>query len=449
MNGLFESLPEDLAVRPQELPDSPTAADLSPSWDRSSRLHRLNPCGGSAPLILSQAEMKVLRAPLERTVAAAQEEIAQLHAMVRPTGYATLIAEPGGVIVERHCRAADAECFSGQGALPGALWTEQAEGTNGIGTCIVEQRPLNVHRRQHFRQRYADLSCSAAPIFDAAGRLQAVLTLASHAPQVSEHAHLLALAVAGHTARAIEERQFREDSRRLWTFALEPVEDGGPAVLLAVDADHRIVAADRQARSAFGLDACRLAAGVHLAQLFERYPAVLRSKGAEDLMVALQRSETGTNWHGLATPPQAAPGTHRHAAEASFHTRPRLPHLSGIRPAPVPSSPRGGLPPGILRSLRRHIEDQLDKNLPVAALAAIAGLSPTHFSRAFKNSTGVAPHHYLTRQRVEKAARLLIESELSMAEIAQAVGFSDQSHFTRCFTRLIGTTPGAYRHARR
>ncbi|WP_084183462.1 helix-turn-helix domain-containing protein [Nevskia soli] len=458
MNGQGEQLLESVAATScaaalaQDAKHFGSAAsldELDVSWERCMRQHRLDPDGGNGPRILSSAEVKRLRAPLEQTLAAAQEEINALHAMVRPLGYATLLADPGGVIIERYCRAEDAGRFADYGTQPGAVWTEQAEGTNGIGTCIVEQRPLSVHRQQHFNQRYAGLSCSGAPIFDAAGKLKAVLTLASHAGEISERSHQLALALATYWSRAIEERDFRESHRRHWTFALEPAAGNAPAVLLAVDADHRIVAADRHARRALALPASRIDAGIHLRDVFDRYPVSLRGKGAEDLAVSLRRNESGAQWQGVATPPEAGGGAYRSATRSALHTRPRLAQLSASRPASAQTLPRGGLPPGILRSLDQYIRNNLERNLPVEALAAVAGLSPTHFARAFKNSVGVTPHHYLTQQRVEKAAQLLAESDRSMAEIAQAVGFSDQSHLSRRFTRLVGTTPGAYRHARR
>lgn len=458
MNGPGEQLLEHVAAAPCAATiaegakrfDIATALDdLGVSWERCMRQHQLDPDSGNGPRILSPAEVKRLRAPLEQTIAAVQEEINAVHAMVRPLGYATLLADPGGVIIERYCRTEDAGSFADSGTQPGAVWTEQAEGTNGIGTCIVEQRALNVHRQQHFNRRYAGLSCSGAPIFDADGKLKAVLTLASNAGEVSERSHLLALALVTYWSRAIEERDFRESHRRHWIFALEPAGGDVPGVLLAVDADHRIVAADRQARRALALPAACIEAGVHLRDVFDRYPVSLRGKGADDLAVSLRRNESGAQWQGLATPPEASAGVYRSAARSALHTRPRLAQLSGSMPQAAQLLPRGGLPPRILRSLDQYIRNNLERNLPVEALAAVAGLSPTHFARAFKNSVGVAPHHYLTQQRVEQAAQLLAGSECSMAEIAQAVGFSDQSHLSRCFTRLTGTTPSAYRRARR
>jgi len=436
----------------QGVPDllsAPVAGDLSLSWDRCARLHHLSPLNGQGPDILSPAETMQLRAPLERIIVTAQEELDRLHAMVRPIGYATLLADPGGIIVERRCRDADAESFGRYGTRPGARWAEQAEGTNGIGTCIVEQRPLSVHRQQHFRRRYADLSCCGAPIFDAGGGLKAVLNVASFATEVSDRSHALALAIVIDSARAIEERDFREGSRAFWTFALQGGDGSGPGMLVAVDAEHRIVMADRHARDVFVLNQAGIDAGVRLRDIFERFPQLGRGGSVEDFAVALTQHGSGAQWRGLVTPPQARGGVWRGDAQTLLHTRPRLALLGGMQPQASRPSPRGGLPPRVLFAVRQHIESNLEKTNPVEELAAMAGLSVTHFSRAFKHSVGVAPHHYLTQQRVDKAAQLLVETAHSLAQIAQAVGFSDQSHLSRCFTRLIGSTPSAYRHARR
>ncbi len=87
------------------------------------------------------------------------------------------------------------------------------------------------------------------------------------------------------------------------------------------------------------------------------------------------------------------------------------------------------------------IQDQLDSDLSLDALAAATHLTAFHFSRVFKEATGQSPHQYVIQQRVERAKHLLLHSRLSIAEIAAHVGFADQSHLNRHFKRLTGYSP--------
>jgi AraC-like DNA-binding protein len=106
---------------------------------------------------------------------------------------------------------------------------------------------------------------------------------------------------------------------------------------------------------------------------------------------------------------------------------------------------RGGLAPWQERRAKEIIEANLAGEIPLAELARECGLSTSHFSRAFKDTTGAPPHQWLMQRRIENAMRLLRNRQLSLSEVALACGFSDQSHFTRVFTRFSGTGPGAWR----
>jgi len=106
---------------------------------------------------------------------------------------------------------------------------------------------------------------------------------------------------------------------------------------------------------------------------------------------------------------------------------------------------RANLPQHILRRVRAHIAEHLGETLRLPTLATCAGLSVSHFSRCFRNSTGMTPHAYLMEQRLWKARTLLGSTRLPIAEIALRTGFSDQSHFTRHFHRRMSYAPHAYR----
>jgi AraC family transcriptional regulator len=98
-----------------------------------------------------------------------------------------------------------------------------------------------------------------------------------------------------------------------------------------------------------------------------------------------------------------------------------------------------------LSQLLDYIHHHLDQDITVTDLAAIANMSRYYFASLFKQSTGVAPYQYVLIQRVERAKQLLKQPEFSLAEIASASGFANQSHFTRQFRQLTGVTPKTYR----
>jgi AraC family transcriptional regulator len=100
-----------------------------------------------------------------------------------------------------------------------------------------------------------------------------------------------------------------------------------------------------------------------------------------------------------------------------------------------------------LRRVADYIEQNLDKDLSLAELAAVVYMSPYHFARLFKDSTGVPPHRFVVRQRIARARGVLVTPELSIAQVSRMVGFRTPSHFTTVFRRVLGVTPRAYRTA--
>src|SRR5438552_18460374 len=83
--------------------------------------------------------------------------------------------------------------------------------------------------------------------------------------------------------------------------------------------------------------------------------------------------------------------------------------------------------------------------MPLCRLSTISCLSDLHFARAFRNSSGVSPHRWLLKHRVDHARELLSDRALSLTDIALSCGFADQSHFTRVFTAMVGVSPGVWR----
>jgi AraC family transcriptional regulator len=115
----------------------------------------------------------------------------------------------------------------------------------------------------------------------------------------------------------------------------------------------------------------------------------------------------------------------------------------GMRPNSI--GRRGGLAAWQERRAKDLLAANLDGKVALADIARECRLSVSHFSRAFRQSVGVAPHRWLLSRRVEFAKELLRDRESPLSEIALRCGFADQSHFTRVFTRWAGVSPGAWR----
>ena len=105
----------------------------------------------------------------------------------------------------------------------------------------------------------------------------------------------------------------------------------------------------------------------------------------------------------------------------------------------------GGLPGSRLRRVNEYVRQNLDKALTLAELAGVVHMSPFHFGRLFKRSTGMPPHRFVVRQRIARACACLATPGLPITQISRMVGFRTASHFTTVFRRVTGVTPGGYR----
>lgn len=222
------------------------------SWRRSSNFHHLDPAERNLPRRLTEAEFNLARQQIGPLIHAAQSSLDRLFLAVGGVGCCVLLADRNGVPVDRRGATLDDETFQSWGLWTGTVWSEDCEGTNGIGTCLAEQRALTVHRDQHFYARNTLLSCTSAPIYDHEGKLAAALDVSSCRADLTESfVHLIAVAVTD-AARRIEAENFRlafPNAR----FLFAPDLERGGGGLIAVDADDLVIGASRQARLALGV----------------------------------------------------------------------------------------------------------------------------------------------------------------------------------------------------
>ena len=279
-------------------------------------------------------------------MSSAQEELDELYKVVREAGYAVLLCDRLGVAVAHRGENARASQFQYWGTWLGGVWSEEVEGTNGIGTCIAEERPVTVHRSQHFRSRHIDLSCSGAPVFGVDGRLIAVLDVSAIDPELSERAHALTGVLTVRSARAIEERFFREQFRREWIVAVAPPEEDAPGMLLAIDGNQRIIGANRVARTSSMLDDRGLQAGASLWSIFERDVDLFRRQDPNDISARMLIVGSNDSRPALVKPPD-----HPVTCGATCTLARAWARLIFSRLPPAPQA-QGGLSPGAMRRVR-------------------------------------------------------------------------------------------------
>ena len=261
---------------------------LAASWRRSGALLRARSRDRAPPQRLPADAIARARERMGSLLAAAQGSIDRLFLAVGGVGCSVVVADLSGVIVDRRGAPCDDRFFDGSGLWNGAVWSEQYEGTNGIGTCLVEHRAVTIDRDQHFFTRNSDLFCTTAPIFDEHGELAAALDVSSCRADLTEgFARLIASAVADAT-RFIEAENFRlafPDARIL----LAPSGDRYGSSLLAVDRDDLVIGATRAARIGLGVNSATLKRPTPAADLIGRAKAESDDMGAAERAV-LQRA---------------------------------------------------------------------------------------------------------------------------------------------------------------
>lgn len=235
--------------------DSPMGAAKSrvvASWRRSIIKHGLDPAQVTRGERIDTLTLNARKEASDRFLDIATPQLDQLYRLVGQSGCSVLLTDAKGLVLGQRCSDGDACVFREWGLWEGADWSEASEGTNGIGTCLAEERHLIIHRDEHFFARNAGMSCIDAPIFGADGQVIGALDVSSARADQTEGFNKLIAASVLQTARQIEAEAFRAAFPKA-RFILADAEEGPLVKLLAVDSDDIVIGATRGARRAFGL----------------------------------------------------------------------------------------------------------------------------------------------------------------------------------------------------
>jgi len=240
---------------------------ITQSWIRCLNEYQLDPGACNDPEVVSPGELRARQERLADLQTVAKVEMANLYQQLAGSGYAIMLTDRDGVLLNYFGDPAFTHAASKSGLMPGALWSERVQGTNGMGTCLFEQRPLTVHQDEHYLSRNIGLSCAAAPIFDHEGELVGVLDASGESHLAQQHT----LALVSMSVQMIENRVFLHRFRHeyILRFHNRPEFVGTLSEgAIALSVTGKVLAATRSAVFQLGLRCRSDIVGRDIAELF-------------------------------------------------------------------------------------------------------------------------------------------------------------------------------------
>ncbi len=265
-------------------PDAP--GGIEASWRRCTEMHRLDPGQRRRPQVLTAIELRSHVTELEPYRDIIEQGLFELFGFLGSSGYEVTFCNGRGVTTLTLSTTSKGYLPSLE--CPGSLWIEEAEGTNGIGTCLWEEKPISIYREQHFLKQYAGNSCAAAPLHSATGEVLGVFNIATRSASMSAGAHQVAFNVLVRMTAEIEQRLFRYHYKDLCL--IEMLVSPGRLAFVATHDEGTVVAGDRHAQELLGLPNPRLE-GKSIWQFFDRNRTLLQPLGTE--AVTLFRTGSG------------------------------------------------------------------------------------------------------------------------------------------------------------
>jgi len=180
------------------------------SWSRCLTTYALDALQPKKPTTVERADLKDRKERLGSLLSIARIEMANLARLMQHSQYGIMLTDWDGVIVSYAGDTGFAATARRSGFREGVIWSERELGTNGMGTCLATQRPIVIHRRDHFLVQNTQLTCSAAPIFDMQGKLLATLDISGASSRAQTHT----LALVDIAAQNIENRALLEACKK-------------------------------------------------------------------------------------------------------------------------------------------------------------------------------------------------------------------------------------------
>lgn len=221
------------------------------SWRRCINQYGLLPTGSTSPHILEQNELREHEQAFLEKKELAQKSINKLYRFVADIGYTVLLTDSDGVTLDCRYNPESENILKKLGLYTGTSWSEDISGTNGIGTCLVEESSVFVNAGEHFFPAMLETACTVSPVFDSQGKVMATLNVTTLMPQSTSQNILITRLVEQH-ARQIEVLSFMQDFKDCWILRFSTYNDVADIIragILAINDDGIIIGANRNAHN--------------------------------------------------------------------------------------------------------------------------------------------------------------------------------------------------------
>lgn len=260
--------------------ESPAQSAITASWRRSMLHYGLGPTETRNSVKVTTRELADARGRVGKLLSVAEPVMEQLFQTVSMSGCCVVLTDKDGIILHRLSSQADQNAFDGWGLRAGSIWSEENQGTNGIGTCAVEERAILIHKDQHFRSSNIGMTCMGAPVFGIDGQMIAVLDVSSARDDMDRNFAQVLTSLVATTANRIETEYFRASFEGAQIVAADGYSVLGTP-LLAADMDDLVIGANRAARRMLGLQDETFATPIPRAALIDGFARNLDRKAAE------------------------------------------------------------------------------------------------------------------------------------------------------------------------
>lgn len=226
-------------------------AIIQSSWRRCVHQYGLDPARMQEARILPQMRLREHQQRIDDFTRIARHGLETLYSQVGGMGYVVLLTDADGVTVDYLGDANADAALRRAGLYLGAEWSENGAGTCAVGTALATGQALTVHQADHFDATHIPLTCTAAPLFDSYGQLNAILDISALSSPQAKYSQMLALQLVRMYANRIEDANFLRHHRQDWMLKLSPAPeflDVNPEYLIALDADGRICGHNRRAQ---------------------------------------------------------------------------------------------------------------------------------------------------------------------------------------------------------